>query len=63
MVKLFNEIFRFYGTWMCITMFTPATTEASQNALEADVGVRTLFPYNKLSYHPEVNYFLSSAWL
>jgi hypothetical protein len=61
-VKLVNEIFRLYGTWMCITMFTPATTGAYQNAVEADVRVHTLFPYNQLSYHPEVNYILSSTW-
>jgi hypothetical protein len=61
-VQLVNEIFRFYGTWMCITVLTTATTGAFQEAVEADVRFHKVFPYIQLSYHPEVNYILSSNW-
>jgi hypothetical protein len=62
LVQLVNEMFRFYGTRMCITVLTTATTEACQDAVEADVRVHKIFPYIQLSYHPEVNYILSSNW-
>jgi hypothetical protein len=61
-VQLVNEIFRFYGTWMCITVLTTATTEACQEAVEADVRVHKIFPYIQLSYHPQAKDILSSNW-
>jgi len=49
LVQLVNEIFRFYGTWMCITVLTTATTGAYQDGVEADVRVHKIFPYIQLS--------------
>jgi len=49
LVQLANEIFRFYGTWMRITVLTTATTGAYQDRVEADVRVHKIFPYIQLS--------------